>query len=88
MVCPFLSTCTALIRYRNESFEFPVGASTTKLHVLIFDHKTLGKDKALGEAEVDVSSKRAYLRLKAYLFYLFRSGNTSNQYPALLPKCP
>jgi len=85
MVCPFLSTCTALIRYRNESFEFPVGSSTTKLHLLIFDHKTLGKDKALGEAEVDVSSKRTYRRLNPYLS-LSRSGNTFNQYPALPPK--
>jgi hypothetical protein len=39
---------------RNETFDFPVGPSTPKLHVTIFDHKTLGKDKLLGEAEVDV----------------------------------
>ena len=64
------STCTNLIRSRcrNESFEFAVGPSTTRLHILIFDHKTLGRDKSLGEAEVDVSSKPAFSRLNPYLF--------------------
>jgi len=38
----------------NETLDFPVGPSTPKLHVTIFDHKTLGKDKLLGEAEVDI----------------------------------
>lgn len=59
------NTCTTLIRcrYRNESFEFAVGPSSTSLHILIFDHKTLGKDKSLGEAEVDVSSQSASSRL-------------------------
>jgi len=38
----------------NETFEFPVGPSTPKLYVSIFDHKTLGKDKALGDADVDI----------------------------------
>jgi hypothetical protein len=56
------TTCTTLTRCRcrNESFEFAVGPSTTRLHVLIFDHKTLGKDKSLGEAEVDVCSKSTF----------------------------
>ena len=64
------SACTTLIRFRcrNESFEFAVGPSTTRLHVMIFDHKTLGKDKSLGEAEVDVSSKSAFSRLNPYPF--------------------
>jgi hypothetical protein len=39
---------------RHETFEFLVVPSTPKLHVSIFDHRTLGKDKSLGEAEVDV----------------------------------
>lgn len=39
----------------NETFDFPVGPTTSKLHVSVFDHKTLGKDKSLGEAEVDIS---------------------------------
>ncbi|KAL5495683.1 TCB2 [Sanghuangporus weigelae] len=38
----------------NESFSFPAGPSTPKLYVKVYDHKTLGKDKALGEAEVDI----------------------------------
>ncbi|KAI0308025.1 tricalbin [Multifurca ochricompacta] len=38
----------------NERFDFPVGPSTTKLYVSIFDHKTLGKDRLLGEVEVDI----------------------------------
>ncbi|KAI9462339.1 tricalbin [Lactarius psammicola] len=38
----------------NETFDFPVGPATPKLYVSIFDHKTLGKDKSLGEAEVDI----------------------------------
>lgn len=63
------STRTSLTRChcRNESFEFAVGPSTTRLHVLIFDHKTLGKDKSLGEAEVDVSSKSTFSRVNPYL---------------------
>jgi hypothetical protein len=67
MVCPFISTCTTLIRHRNENFEFGVGSSTTKLHMSIFDHKTLGKDRPLGEAEVDVSNKPAYSKLSKLL---------------------
>jgi len=38
----------------NETFDFPIGPTTSKLHVSVFDHKTLGKDKSLGEAEVDI----------------------------------
>lgn len=45
----YLGTC------RNESFSFPAGPSTPKLHVKVYDHKTLGKDKSVGEADVDVS---------------------------------
>jgi hypothetical protein len=52
-----LSIWVALIRLRNEAFDFHVGPSTPKLYVSIFDHKTLGKDKALGDADVDVSNK-------------------------------
>jgi hypothetical protein len=60
MVRPFISVCATLIRCRNETFEFLVEPSTTKLHILIFDHKTLGKDRPLGDADVDVSSKSAH----------------------------
>jgi hypothetical protein len=40
--------------YRNETFNFAAGALTPKLYVWIHDHKTLGKDKLLGEGEIDV----------------------------------
>jgi len=41
--------------YRNEMFVFPASvATTTKIFVWIYDHKTLGKDRELGSGEVDV----------------------------------
>lgn len=39
---------------RNESFTFQVNGDTKTMHATIYDHKTLGKDKALGEADIDV----------------------------------
>lgn len=41
--------------FRNETLSFPAGPSTPKLFAKVYDHKTLGKDRAIGEAEVDVS---------------------------------
>jgi len=38
----------------NESFTFAAGAFTPKLYAWVHDHKTLGKDKVLGEAEIDI----------------------------------
>jgi Ca2+-dependent lipid-binding protein len=38
----------------NESFIFAASALTPKLFVWIHDHKTLAKDKELGEGEVDI----------------------------------
>ncbi|KAJ7275417.1 C2 domain-containing protein [Mycena haematopus] len=38
----------------NETFNFAAGSFTPKLHVWIHDHKTLGKDKLLGEGEIDI----------------------------------
>lgn len=38
----------------NESFNFTASAHMPKLHLWIFDHKTLGKDKLLAEGEVDI----------------------------------
>ncbi|KAJ3886025.1 C2 domain-containing protein [Lentinula edodes] len=38
----------------NESFNFAASSLTPKLYVWIHDHKTLGKDKLLGDAEVDI----------------------------------
>ena len=40
---------------RNESFTFHAAPATQpKMHAWIYDHKTLGKDKLLGSAEIDV----------------------------------
>lgn len=39
---------------RNESFIFAANARTPRMHVWIYDHKTLGKDKLIAEGEVDV----------------------------------
>ena len=39
---------------RNESFIFAASARTPRMHVWIYDHKTLGKDKQIAEGEVDV----------------------------------
>ncbi|KAG2350711.1 tricalbin [Suillus weaverae] len=38
----------------NESFNFAASAHIPKLHLWIYDHKTLGKDKLLAEGEVDI----------------------------------
>jgi len=41
--------------HRDESFLFAASPLTPKLHVWIHDHKTIGKDKEIGEGDVDVS---------------------------------
>ncbi|TFL06303.1 C2 domain-containing protein [Pterulicium gracile] len=38
----------------NETFNFTAGSLTPKLYAWIYEHKTLGKDKQLGEAEIDI----------------------------------
>ncbi|KAI0318989.1 tricalbin [Amylostereum chailletii] len=38
----------------NETFEFSASAQTPKIYAWIYDHHTIGKDKLLGEAEVDI----------------------------------
>ncbi|KAJ7596712.1 C2 domain-containing protein [Mycena floridula] len=38
----------------NEGFVFVAGQFTPKIYVWVHDHKTLGKDKLLGEGEVDI----------------------------------
>ncbi|KAG5654026.1 hypothetical protein H0H81_008041 [Sphagnurus paluster] len=38
----------------NESFTFTAGPLTTKLYAWVHDHKTLGKDKDLGDGEIDI----------------------------------
>lgn len=40
---------------RNESFAFAAAPATQpKMFVWVYDHKTLGKDKLLGSADIDV----------------------------------
>ena len=46
---------------RNENFAFPAGPTTPKLYLRVLDHRTLGKDKTVGEAEIDVSFSFRYL---------------------------
>jgi hypothetical protein len=46
---------TDQVNVRNEILRFPTTGDTASLHIKLFDHKTLGKDKELGEAVVDVS---------------------------------
>ncbi|KIJ68717.1 hypothetical protein HYDPIDRAFT_81596 [Hydnomerulius pinastri MD-312] len=38
----------------NESFMFAASAYTPKIFLWIYDHKTLGKDKVIGEGEIDI----------------------------------
>ncbi|KII93708.1 hypothetical protein PLICRDRAFT_131763 [Plicaturopsis crispa FD-325 SS-3] len=38
----------------NEAFNFAASPSTAKLYLWVYDHKTIGKDKLLGEADVDI----------------------------------
>ncbi|KAJ7124724.1 C2 domain-containing protein [Mycena crocata] len=38
----------------NETFNFAAGSFTPKMYIWIHDHKTLGKDKLLGEGEIDI----------------------------------
>ncbi|KAF8559381.1 tricalbin [Imleria badia] len=40
----------------NESFMFAASAHTPRMHVWIYDHKTLGKDKLIAEGDVDIWS--------------------------------
>lgn len=51
---------------RNESFAFAAAPATQpKLFVWVYDHKTLGKDKLLGSADIDVRLRHAYPHLHA-----------------------
>ncbi|KAG6817624.1 hypothetical protein H0H87_006252 [Tephrocybe sp. NHM501043] len=56
----------------NETFTFSAGPHTPKLFAWIHDHKTIGKDKDLGEGEVDK---------------VHRSGVTYNLIESLQPMC-
>lgn len=40
--------------YRDESFTFQAGPEVNTLHLGVFDYKTLGKDKLVGEVDIPV----------------------------------
>ena len=52
---------------RNENFAFPAGPTTPKLYLRVLDHRTLGKDKTVGEAEIDVSF---FLSVSPFIHYV------------------
>lgn len=85
MTCKLLSSkyTDDFIEPRNESFVFAASAMTPKLFAWIHDHKTLGRDKELGEGEVDVS-RSTLLDLQTHL-NVIRSGATYSRGVRLLP---
>lgn len=60
---------------RNESFSFQVSQDSKTMNVSVFDHKTFGKDKLVGEANVDVSA----IAMKCFVSYGRRYGDTLHQ---------
>lgn len=48
--------------YRNESFIFSATTAVqAKVYAWLYEHKTLGKDKVIGSAEIDVSYRSSYV---------------------------
>lgn len=73
---------------RNESFTFAAGPYTPKVFVWIHDHKTLGKDKLLGDGEVDVRICLISLYILSHnIFIFFRSGDTYSLTACQLQMC-
>lgn len=50
-----VSERSPLLSSRNESYSFNVVPGVTSFTVTVYDHHSIGKDKELGEADVDVS---------------------------------
>jgi hypothetical protein len=73
--------------HRNESFNFSAGALTPKLFVWIWDHRTLGKDRLLGEAEIDVRYVLEFSEV-ALNQSCFRFGGIYNLQLYYQQKCP
>lgn len=63
--------------YRNESFTVQVNGDTKELRATVFDHKSFGKDKSLGEADIDVRW-RCPLRIEHITYVFYRSGVISD----------
>ena len=51
----FIHSLDLIFFCRNESFVFAASSRTPKLYIWVHDHKTIGKDKAIGEGEVEVN---------------------------------
>ncbi|KAJ7139747.1 C2 domain-containing protein [Mycena epipterygia] len=75
----------------NETFNFSAGSYTPKLYIWIHDHKTLGKDKLLGEGEIDiwrhiqpegVSAAEVSTELRGSGLVRFRLEFDANAHPA------
>ena len=50
-----MHNCVLSRLYRRETFCWtPAGPLTPKLFLWLFDHKTIGKDREIGDGEVDV----------------------------------
>ena len=62
----------------NETFTFSVGPELRTLHAAIYDHKTLGRDKNLGEVEIDVSQSPSRQTIETYRKLPHRFGVTSH----------
>jgi len=65
-----MHNCVLSLDCRKESFFCPAGPLTPKLFLWLFDHKTIGKDKEIGDGEVDV---RAVSLLSLCFCYIYLS---------------
>lgn len=75
-----------LYHYRNESYICAASLLTPKCYVWIHDHKTLGKDKEIGEGEIDVRLSSGHMFVRTLVYLCIRSGVTSNLKASQLPK--
>lgn len=51
----FVLTRILILLFRDEALHFILGPNDKNASVHVIEHKTLGKDKVMGTAEVDVS---------------------------------
>ena len=61
---------------RNETFKFGLEEQEHRLVVKVFDHKTIGKDREMGQAQLDVSKKQTQGSSRIELCLLYRSPTT------------
>jgi len=62
--------------FRNESFVFTASQTTPQLFLWVHDHKTLGKDKEIGDGRVDIwaNVKREAISTNEVLVQLSSGG--------------